>query len=36
MKQGSSVHKVLEEQVHKEVKIDVQTREDMFGLRLRA
>jgi exonuclease V len=34
MKQGSSVHKVLEEQVHKEVKIDVQTREDMFGLRI--
>lgn len=34
MKQGSSVHKVLEEQVHKEVKIDVQTREDMFGLRM--
>lgn len=34
MKQGSSVHKVLEEQVHQEVKIDVQTREDMFGLRI--
>ena len=34
MKQGSSVHKVLEEQVHKEVTIDVQTREDMFGLRI--
>jgi exonuclease V len=34
MKQGSSVHKVLEEQVHKEIKIDVQTREDMFGLRM--
>lgn len=34
MKQGSSVHKVLEEQVHREVKVDVQTREDMFGLRI--
>lgn len=34
MKQGSSVHKTLEEQVHREVKIDVQTREDMFGLRI--
>lgn len=34
MRQGSSVHKVLEEQVHREVKVDVQTREDMFGLRI--
>jgi exonuclease V len=34
MKQGSKVHKVLEEQVHKEVTIDVRTREDMFGLRI--
>ncbi|KAL1585972.1 hypothetical protein WHR41_04770 [Cladosporium halotolerans] len=34
MRQGSSVHKVLEEQVHREVRVDVQTREDMFGLRV--
>jgi len=34
MKQGSSVHKVLEEQVHKAVPVDVVTKEDMFGLRI--
>lgn len=34
MKQGSSVHKVLEEQVHTSVPVEVNTREDMFGLRL--
>ena len=34
MKQGSSVHKVLEEQVHKEVRVEVLTKEDAFGLRL--
>lgn len=34
MKQGSSVHKVLEEQVHTEVPIDVRTREDRFALRI--
>ncbi|KAK1050411.1 hypothetical protein LTR74_017051 [Friedmanniomyces endolithicus] len=34
MKQGSSVHKVLEEQVHTEVPVEVVTKEDRFGLRL--
>ncbi|KAK3672178.1 hypothetical protein LTR78_007931 [Recurvomyces mirabilis] len=34
MKQGSSVHKVLEEQVHTEVPVDVVTKEDKFALRL--
>lgn len=35
MKQGSSVHKVLEEEVHGvEVPIRVETREDRFGLRI--
>lgn len=28
------MHKVLEEQVHREVKVDVETREDMFALRI--
>nr|POE93584.1 putative exonuclease v, mitochondrial [Quercus suber] len=34
MKQGSSVHKVLEEQVHTTVPVDVETKEDRFGLRI--
>ncbi|KAK4995694.1 hypothetical protein LTR66_004535 [Elasticomyces elasticus] len=34
MRQGSKVHKVLEEQVHKTVPIDTQTREDAFALRI--
>nr|POF04695.1 putative exonuclease v, mitochondrial [Quercus suber] len=34
MKQGSSVHKVLEEQVHTEVPVEVETKEDRFGLRI--
>lgn len=34
MKQGSSVHKVLEEQVHTEVPVEVRTKEDRFALRI--
>lgn len=34
MKQGSSVHKVLEEQVHQVVPVDVETKEDRFALRI--
>jgi exonuclease V len=34
MKQGSGVHKVLEEQVHRVVPVDVKTKEDRFGLRM--
>ncbi|KAJ9667759.1 hypothetical protein H2201_001945 [Coniosporium apollinis] len=34
MKQGSKVHKVLEEQVHQIVPVTVQTREDGWGLRI--
>ncbi|GAB7344512.1 hypothetical protein MBLNU457_2343t2 [Dothideomycetes sp. NU457] len=34
MKQGSSVHKVLEEQVHKTVEVDLVTKEDKFALRI--
>lgn len=34
MKQGSSVHKELEEQVHTEVPVEVVTREDRFALRI--
>lgn len=34
MKQGSSVHRVLEEQVHVSVKLEVKTQEDRFGLRM--
>jgi exonuclease V len=34
MKQGSKVHKELEEQVHTYVEIEVKTREDTFGLRI--
>jgi exonuclease V len=34
MKQGSSVHKKLEEQVHQVVKIETVSKEDKFGLRI--
>lgn len=34
MRQGSSVHRKLEDEVHTTVKIDVMTKEDGFGLRL--
>jgi exonuclease V len=34
MRQGSAVHKKLEEQVHTTVHVDVQTREDAWGLRI--
>ncbi|KAK6439659.1 hypothetical protein LTR95_004128 [Oleoguttula sp. CCFEE 5521] len=34
MRKGSSLHKVLEEQVHREVQVEVKTREDAFGLRI--
>lgn len=34
MKQGSAVHKVLEDQVHRTVQIDIQTKEDAWGLRI--
>lgn len=34
MKQGSAVHKVLEEQVYTSVPVDVQTREDTWGLKI--
>jgi len=34
MKQGSVVHKHLEEQVHKTVPIDTETKEDKWGLRI--
>ncbi|EMC95657.1 hypothetical protein BAUCODRAFT_34426 [Baudoinia panamericana UAMH 10762] len=34
MKQGSSVHKVLEEEVHTDVPVDVVTKEDRFALRI--
>ncbi|KAI9645503.1 hypothetical protein NHQ30_006243 [Ciborinia camelliae] len=34
MKQGSAVHKVLEDQVHRTVKVDIQTKEDAWGLRI--
>ena len=34
MRQGSSVHKVLEEQVHTTVPVDVVSKEDSFGLRI--
>lgn len=34
MKQGSNVHRVLEEQVHTEVPVQIETREDAFGLRI--
>lgn len=34
MKQGSAVHKVLEDQVHRTVQVDIQTKEDAWGLRI--
>lgn len=34
MKRGSAVHKVLEDQIHTTVKVDVQTKEDAWGLRI--
>lgn len=34
MKQGSVVHKILEEQVYQTVPVDVQTKEDHWGLKL--
>lgn len=34
MKRGSAVHKVLEDQVHKTVKVDIETKEDAWGLRI--
>jgi exonuclease V len=34
MKQGSVVHKVLEDQVHKTVPVEIETREDAWGLRI--
>ena len=34
MKQGTAVHKTLEEQVHATVAVDVRTKEDSWGLRI--
>ena len=34
MKEGSRVHKTLEEQVHTTVKVDIKTKEDGWGLRI--
>ena len=34
MKQGSAVHKVLEDQVHTTVAVDIQSKEDGWGLRI--
>ncbi|KAL8798242.1 MAG: hypothetical protein Q9182_006832 [Xanthomendoza sp. 2 TL-2023] len=34
MKQGTVVHKILEEEVHQTVAVDIQTREDAWGLRI--
>jgi exonuclease V len=34
MKQGSVVHKELEEQVHRTVRVDIETKEDAWGLRI--
>ncbi|TKA63803.1 hypothetical protein B0A49_06323 [Cryomyces minteri] len=34
MKQGTMIHKVLEEQVHKFVPVDVTTKEDAWGLKI--
>lgn len=34
MRQGSRVHKKLEDQVHTTVRVDVDTKEDLFGLKL--
>ena len=34
MKQGSAVHKTLEDEVHTTVAVDIQTKEDAWGLRI--
>ena len=34
MRQGSAIHKALEDQVHRSVTIDIQTKEDAWGLRI--
>jgi exonuclease V len=34
MRQGSAVHKTLEDQVHQTISVDVQTKEDAWGLRI--
>lgn len=34
MKQGSAVHQILEDQVHKTVQVETQTREDSWALRI--
>ncbi|MCJ1413244.1 hypothetical protein MMC19_007348 [Ptychographa xylographoides] len=34
MKQGSIVHKILEDQVHRTVEVDLKSREDAWGLRI--
>ena len=34
MKQGSAVHKVLEDQVHKTVAVDIKSKEEAWGLRI--
>ncbi|KAL8925345.1 MAG: hypothetical protein Q9172_002276 [Xanthocarpia lactea] len=34
MKQGTAVHKTLEEEVHRTVEINIRTREDAWGLRI--
>jgi exonuclease V len=34
MKQGSVLHKVLEDQIHTTVKVDIKTKEDAWGLRI--
>jgi len=34
MRQGTAVHKALEDQVHRTVAVDVQTKEDAWGLRV--
>ena len=34
MKQGSAVHKTLEDQVHRTVPVDIQSKEDAWGLRI--
>ncbi|MCJ1386884.1 hypothetical protein MMC17_010012 [Xylographa soralifera] len=34
MRQGSAIHKTLEDEVHRTVTIDIQTKEDAWGLRI--
>ena len=34
MRQGSAVHKTLEDQVHQTVRVDIETKEDAWGLRI--